>query len=635
MAQTINPNHPVYISYSWKNANKPDLEDDVDRICQLMTEQGIYYKRDKDNLCPYRWNINDAEKEIGEGSAILVVISEKYIKSLHCMHEWHVIKENGKIWNRVFPIILPDAQITNKEKYKEYHQYYLKRRNDLISQQSEGIIPLSTAESEAAKFDYYINDLRDMYQYLCDTNTAKSVVMQNNYEVIISQLKEHIKKMSGAQANSANSMPQDSASFGRAKTVAAFKQTSVAVTEPSLPAPPKSKMPLLIATGLIALLFLGWLIWWNMLTPFTIVEASVYHGDGNQKEITDTICSPVSQFIGLGLKIETIKEGDYDIHVKLFRNDEMISYPESPTGYSYSFRLENLTKDNEYYQGPEWGTSTPGTWQAGEYKAEIYYKDNLCYTRNFTVVPYPFIISNVEMSVTDSKGNTILDFGIPICEEITQFLTPKFHVKTYVEGRYDVYYKLYSPSGLSTGSSSVGGYSSKNTLNLDKNNTEYIGSGWGSTNKGNWKAGDYKVEYYYRENLIYTYNFTIYPHPFTITKVEMANSDYNGTIITNYGDVIYSSVTQYLKPKLYITPISEGKFEIGVKLYSPDGFSKGKTTTSSYTYTDNMSLDRNTTYLILTGWGSTKSGNWNAGDYKIEFYHNNEMLYSHDFKVEK
>ncbi|MBR6177820.1 MAG: toll/interleukin-1 receptor domain-containing protein [Bacteroidales bacterium] len=208
MDQPINKDYPVYISYSWKNDNNPNLEDDVDRICQLMTEAGIYYKRDKDNLCPYRWNINQAELEIGEGNAIIVVISEKYIKSLHCMHEWHMIKENGKIWERVFPIVLPDAKITNKEKYKEYYKYYIDRRNDLIEQQSEMMIPLTTAESEASKHFYYVHDLEDMYQYLCDINTAKNIIREDDYKIIITQLKEHVAKIIAKQRNISQPKPQ-------------------------------------------------------------------------------------------------------------------------------------------------------------------------------------------------------------------------------------------------------------------------------------------------------------------------------------------------------------------------------------------------------------------------------------------
>ena len=191
----INPNNPVYFSYAWANDEHPDLEDDVNVLCKLLEENHIYYKRDKESLCPYRWNIQEAEKEIGEGSAIIVVISERYIKSLHCMNEWHFMRKNGKIETRIFPIVLKDAKILDKKTYKEYYDFFLDRRHSLSDQQDKGIIPLTRVETEAANAKYYIGDLEDMYQYLADYNTSKlSILRKDDYEIIIRQLTEYFKK---------------------------------------------------------------------------------------------------------------------------------------------------------------------------------------------------------------------------------------------------------------------------------------------------------------------------------------------------------------------------------------------------------------------------------------------------------
>ncbi|MBR4274082.1 MAG: TIR domain-containing protein [Bacteroidales bacterium] len=197
--QYINPDTPVYISYAWANEANPDLEADVNDLCQIMERNGIYYKRDKENLCPYRWSIHKAEEEIGEGCAVIVVVSEKYIKSLHCMHEWHLIRENGKISQRVFPIVMPGADITVKSKYKEYYAFFNQRKQELVEQLAEGIIPLSNSETEAAHFGYYLNDLAALYQYLADYNTAKHVVRENDYAALISQLKSYIGSKSGVE----------------------------------------------------------------------------------------------------------------------------------------------------------------------------------------------------------------------------------------------------------------------------------------------------------------------------------------------------------------------------------------------------------------------------------------------------
>ena len=186
----INPDHPVYISYAWSNDDHPHLEDDVNALCNLLEKNHIYYKRDKENLCPYRCDISKAEKEIGEGSAIIVVISERYIKSPHCMHEWHQMRENGKIWERVFPIVLEDAKLTDDSVFEEYHDYYVKKRKDLAAKLEKGIVPFKSVEGSAAEYDFFQDDLRYMYRYLANHNYYFS---KDNYITIIEQLKVHLQ----------------------------------------------------------------------------------------------------------------------------------------------------------------------------------------------------------------------------------------------------------------------------------------------------------------------------------------------------------------------------------------------------------------------------------------------------------
>ena len=111
------------------------------------------------------------------------------------MNEWHLIRENGKIWERVFPIVLENANISNKETFKEFYNYLDAKKKELVKQQEEDIIPLTRVETEAANAVYYIDDLKKMYQYLADYNSSNlSVLRKDNYEVIISQIKNFLKQ---------------------------------------------------------------------------------------------------------------------------------------------------------------------------------------------------------------------------------------------------------------------------------------------------------------------------------------------------------------------------------------------------------------------------------------------------------
>lgn len=185
----INPNNPVYISYAWADDEHLNIEEVVDKLCKILDDNNIKCKRDKENLCDYRSNIQESEEEIGAGAAIIVVISERYLKSLHCMNEWHLLRENGKIWERVFPIVLEDANISNDEIYEKYYQFFDERRNRIINKQRKGYPPLKRAELEAIQAGFYIEDLKEMYRYLTDYNTSKLLELRkDNYEAIIGQL---------------------------------------------------------------------------------------------------------------------------------------------------------------------------------------------------------------------------------------------------------------------------------------------------------------------------------------------------------------------------------------------------------------------------------------------------------------
>ena len=198
----INPNNPVYFSYAWANSEYPDIEEDVDKLCKILDDNNIMYKRDKENLCDYRSSIQESEEKIGEGSAIIVVISERYLKSEHCMNEWHLIRKNGKIWERVYPIVLENANISDDKIAEKYYKFFNERKNRIIHKQEQGYPPLKTVESEAANAGFYFGALDDMYQFLSDYNRYDiTKIRENNYAVIIKQLKDYFQQIPNNKPN--------------------------------------------------------------------------------------------------------------------------------------------------------------------------------------------------------------------------------------------------------------------------------------------------------------------------------------------------------------------------------------------------------------------------------------------------
>ena len=117
-----------------------------------------------------------------------------------------------------------------------------------------------------------------------------------------------------------------------------------------------------------------------------------------------------------------------------------------------------------------------------------------------------------------------------------------------------------------------------------------------------------------------------------ITNVQIGNFAYGGRNINNYGARIRSSDTQYLRPKItYLATISN-TVTLKIKFINPDGtISRG--TSAGFSYSDSYRINAGKNTLELKGWGSNTPGNWLSGDYKIEIWHEDVLLTSHNFTI--
>lgn len=123
--------------------------------------------------------------------------------------------------------------------------------------------------------------------------------------------------------------------------------------------------------------------------------------------------------------------------------------------------------------------------------------------------------------------------------------------------------------------------------------------------------------------------------PFIITSMEVANTDKNGGIIQDYGSRIYDYKTQYLKPRITISPLkTSGTYTVYIKLYKDGSLRTGTSSPSGYSYSDTITLSgSSSTTITLSGWGSATSGHWSAGQYRFEVWYGDYCLGSKSFTV--
>lgn len=131
-------------------------------------------------------------------------------------------------------------------------------------------------------------------------------------------------------------------------------------------------------------------------------------------------------------------------------------------------------------------------------------------------------------------------------------------------------------------------------------------------------------------------SYSISEIPFIVTKMEVANVDYNGNIIQDYGSTIYDFKTKYLKPRIIIKPFkTSGSYTVYVKLYKDNVLQRNTSSSPedcTFSYSVTISGNSNQT-VELSGWGSNNAGQWGIGTYRYEVWYNDYCLGSKTFKV--
>ncbi|MCB9329784.1 MAG: TIR domain-containing protein [Lewinellaceae bacterium] len=137
----------IFISYAWKDRGektKGSREEIVDQLCEILAKRGHAIRRDKAELT-YKSDIKNFMEQIGAGQYVIAVVSDKYLRSRYCMFEAKEMVVHKDFANRVFPIVLPDAEVFS-EKRIGYSKFWKKRLTDFSKDLDETGRDAATAE---------------------------------------------------------------------------------------------------------------------------------------------------------------------------------------------------------------------------------------------------------------------------------------------------------------------------------------------------------------------------------------------------------------------------------------------------------------------------------------------------------
>ena len=186
----------VFISYAWGG----EREDVVNQIDQALQKRGLKITRDKRDL-GYKGSIKEFMERIGLGNCVIVVVSDKYLRSPNCMFELVEIADNKQFHDSIFPIVLTDANIYDPIKRIEYVKYWEVKRAEL----AEAMKTLDPANLQGIRDDMDMYDrIRDkisgLTSTLKDMNTLTPEMHQDaNFSHLYDAIEKRMKEISAGE----------------------------------------------------------------------------------------------------------------------------------------------------------------------------------------------------------------------------------------------------------------------------------------------------------------------------------------------------------------------------------------------------------------------------------------------------
>jgi len=218
-------NNRVFISYAWGG----ESERIVNELDADLQAKGILVVRDKRDL-GFKGMIRDFMRQIGQGHAVIVVISDKYLRSRNCMFELVEIAKNKDFYDRIFPIVLGDADIQNPVNRLAYVKHWEDKLNELDEQMRSlaSGANLQGVREELDNYDDFRDNISNLTSFLNDMNTLTPEMHENsNFASLISDLEKRIataepatpasipsqEPVQSASAKSASTAPAPAANF--------------------------------------------------------------------------------------------------------------------------------------------------------------------------------------------------------------------------------------------------------------------------------------------------------------------------------------------------------------------------------------------------------------------------------------
>ncbi len=194
--ENINQGRPVYFSYARNSSRKPEWEhisDCVDTLLNTLTANNLEYRVDVKDI-GMGDKISKFEEEIGWNSEVVVIIfSDKYFRSMHCMYEFVQIKNALKQYpeKRLMCIKSGDFNLADFNYIMELEDYWNDQKKEYEKIEYHHLREHSGTEIAAHENGFYLDDIRKLYSFFSAINYSNAASI--NYDGFVGDIVKYYK----------------------------------------------------------------------------------------------------------------------------------------------------------------------------------------------------------------------------------------------------------------------------------------------------------------------------------------------------------------------------------------------------------------------------------------------------------
>ncbi|MGI9547556.1 MAG: toll/interleukin-1 receptor domain-containing protein [Flavobacteriaceae bacterium] len=179
----------MYISYAWGGESE-EMAIEMEKTLQINKIRLI---RDKNDL-GYKERIKEFMERIGKSEGVVVVVSDKYLKSRYCMYELNELYNNEDFNDRIFPIVLGDAKIFSREERMEYEKYWKTKMLEINKKIEEGGAEIAKAlGDEYVSCERIFDNFEKQVGVMADMNVLNTDQhLSTNFEAMLNEIKKKL-----------------------------------------------------------------------------------------------------------------------------------------------------------------------------------------------------------------------------------------------------------------------------------------------------------------------------------------------------------------------------------------------------------------------------------------------------------